>query len=90
MLRGEKNTARYLAYELIRKRQIDFEDVEHAIDRAFSRSELEAAAKVVPTKGRAGRTYDLHNTKDLADFNAKWDAHQTLIQLALHLDTLRE
>ena len=38
MLRMEKNSLRYLAYELINKKQIDFEDVDAAIDRAFMRA----------------------------------------------------
>ncbi len=72
MLRGEKNTLRYLAYELVNKRSIDFEDVDAAIDRAFSRSEQEAAAKAAPGKTRTGRTYNLSNKTDLAAFNAKF------------------
>ena len=68
MLRGIKTVVRSLAYDLIRQKEIDFEAVDAAIDRAFSRSEQEAAAKIVPTKGRVVRTWDFSNPKDVADW----------------------
>jgi hypothetical protein len=61
MLRREKKVVRHLAYELINKREIDFEDIDAAIDRAFTRAD--AAVK--------GRTYHMNNPRDLADWNAK-------------------
>ena len=70
MLRGEKNAVRYLAYELINQKQIDFDCIDQAIDRAFTRAQA-TVAKAVPTKGRASRTYNMSNPKDLADWNAK-------------------
>ena len=57
MLTSERNALRYLAYELINNRQIDFEDVDAAIDRAFVR-QANAITKVAPTKA-GGRTFDL-------------------------------
>ena len=70
MLRGERNAVRYLAYELVRRRQIDFDDIDLAIDRAFTRAQA-TVAKAVPVKGRVSRTYNMSNPKDLAAINAK-------------------
>ena len=70
MLRGEERTLRYMAYELVNKRQIDFDDIDLAIDRAFTRAQA-TVAKAVPTKGRVSRTYNMSNPKDLAAWNAK-------------------
>ena len=70
MLRSEKNALRYLAYELINNRQIDFEDVDAAIDRAFVR-QANAIAKVAPTKA-GGRTFDLSKAEDIAAFVQKF------------------
>ena len=50
MLRDENNALRYLAYELINKRQLDFENVDAAIDRAFTRQANAAVTKVVPKR----------------------------------------
>jgi Peptidase family M41 len=66
MLRGEKNALRYVAYELVNKRQIDFEDVDAAIDWAFTR-QANAIAKVAPHK-----TFDLFKKKDIAAFAQKF------------------
>ena len=49
MLRGERNAVRYLAYELVRRRQIDFDDIDLAIDRPFTRAQA-TVAKAVPVK----------------------------------------
>ena len=68
MLRGIKTVVRSLAYDLIRQKEIDFEAVEAAIDRAFSRSEQEAAAKVVPARGRIIREWNFNNPRDVADW----------------------
>ena len=46
MLRGEEHTLRYLAYDLIRQKTIDFDDVEIALDKAFTASERYAAERV--------------------------------------------
>ena len=70
MLRGERDAVRYLAYELVRRRQIDFDDIDLAIDRAFTRAQA-TVAKAVPAKARVSRTYNMHNPADLAAWNAK-------------------
>ena len=70
MLRSEKNALRYLAYDLINKKQIDFEDVDAAIDRAFAR-QANAFAKAAPTK-QEGRTFDLSKEADIKAFAARF------------------
>ena len=75
MMRGEERAMRRMAFELVRRKTIDFEEIYQVLGQAFVVANREAVEKAEARKVK--RAYDFSKREDLRDFN-KQMGHEDL------------